>query len=168
MMTPNIISGAQYYKVGDYLTFGWNFTSVKAKPTAVNVLVSCSSANAQYTVAANMSYEDAMNVVWDTGKIAAQATEQQLLTNTYTLVIENANEKVATGVIQPGYFQSADSFQFGMYTPQTYTPWAEFNCPTCNAGLSLSEQHTLKFLFGMASITILSFTYFATGRFGVF
>jgi hypothetical protein len=30
------------------------------------------------------------------------------------------------------------------------------------------EQKTLRFLFGMVSITILSFTWFATGRFGVF
>jgi hypothetical protein len=44
----------------------------------------------------------------------------------------------------------------------------DFTCPTCNSGaMSLSEKQTWSFLFGMASITIFSFTWFATGRFGV-
>jgi len=168
MQTPNIMSGAQYYRVGDYVTFGWNFTSVLAKPTAINVIASCSANSAEYTIAANLTYDDQMKIVWDTNKYAATATAQQLLTNTYTLVIENSDEKIATGIAQAGYLGLVNQFTFGMYTPQPYTPWAEFNCPTCSAGISSMEKQTLGFLFAMTSITIMSFTYFATGRFGVF
>lgn len=124
MITPNIFSGAQYYRIGDYVTFGWNFTSVSAKPTAINVLATCSANSALYTISANMTYEDVMAVTWDTNLDQAQATAGNLLTNHYTLVIENANENAATKAAAAGYFAAASTYTFGMYTPQPYTPWA--------------------------------------------
>ena len=43
----------------------------------------------------------------------------------------------------------------------------DFVCATCSGALSNTERQTLKFLFGMGIITIMSFTWFA-GGFGVF
>ena len=53
-MTPAAPSTA-YFKIGDYVTFVWNFTSLEATPTAVNVMATC-KANAQlYTIAVNQT-----------------------------------------------------------------------------------------------------------------
>ncbi len=40
-------------------------------------------------------------------------------------------------------------------------------CAVCSAALSDTERQALKFMFGMASITVLSFTWFV-GGFGAF
>jgi hypothetical protein len=184
MATPNLLTGSQYYKVGDWVTFGWNFTSMQIKPSAVNVLATCSQASALWTIAANASYETSMKVLWDTNQYKTKQTPQ-LVMATYTLLIENANEAVATAIQHPGQLGTVNSFQFGMYLPQPYVPYSgefnyghlsrkllandcssDFNCPTCNGASTLKQTFTV--LFGMASITILSFTWFATGRFGVF
>lgn len=122
---------------------------------------------------------------WDTSVYATQAP--QLGTNQYTLSIADA-ELGMTGTSGAGYLNPLPMFTFGMYTPQPYTNysckslqcplgWRAINeanfdtawvCATCSSGaMSLSEKQTWGFLTGMASITVLSFTWFATGRFGV-
>lgn len=42
----------------------------------------------------------------------------------------------------------------------------EWKCATCSGALSDMERQTLKFVLGMCTITVLSFTWFA-GGFGV-
>ena len=39
----------------------------------------------------------------------------------------------------------------------------EWVCATCSGALSDMERQTLKFVFGMCAITVLSFTWFAGG-----
>ena len=122
MATPDIRSGAQYYKVGDWVTFGFNFTSVIATPVAVNVLASNSAANAEWTLAANMSYQPSVQILWDTNQYKGKNTPQ-LVMGTYTLRIENANQALATQVQAPGQLAAWQNFQFAMYTPAEYTPY---------------------------------------------
>jgi len=165
MITPAVIAGPQYFKIGDFVTFAWNYTSLSVTPTAIDVMASCALNNQLYPIALNQSVEATGAVTWDTGDYQASATIP-LLTETYTLVIYDANEDVSA-TAQAGYLAVQDQYTFGMYTPQPYTPLNEFRCATCSAALSLHERQALGLLLGTSIITILSFTFFA-GGFSVF
>lgn len=39
----------------------------------------------------------------------------------------------------------------------------DWKCPVCSGAISDMERQTLKFVFGMCAITILSFTWFVGG-----
>ena len=117
MVTPNIIFGAQYYKVGDFLTFAWNYTSLSVTPSGVDVLASCATNSQMYTLAMNQSVEATGSVTWDTG--ASQTVP--FLTGTYTLIIHDAAKDV-TASPQAGLLGTFSQFTFGMYIPQAYVP----------------------------------------------
>lgn len=164
LMTPAIASGSQYYKIGDYITFAWNYTSLSATPTAVNVMATC-KANAQlYTIASNLtiSANNTQGVVWDTGAYQATAVQNPLLTQTYTLIIYDAGSSISA-VAQAGYLAVYNSYSFGMYTPQAYTPLGEFSCATCSGALSESEKRVMGLVLGMGVLTVASFTWFVGG-----
>ena len=153
------MSGAQYYKIQDYVTFAWNFTSLSVTPTALDIMASCTTNSALYTIALNQSVSGATQAVtWDTGKYQSSATIP-LLVATYTLVIYDSDGSV-TDTPRAGYLGVFDQYTFGMYTPQPYTPIADFQCATCN-GASAMERQTWKFLLGMVAVTVLSFGWFA-------
>ncbi|KAL4889871.1 hypothetical protein BDV59DRAFT_185656 [Aspergillus ambiguus] len=164
MLTPS--NGATtYFKVGQYVTFAWNYTSLSVTPSAVNVVASCSLNSATYTISSNMSVEETGKVVWDTAKYQANATVP-LLTATYTLYVYDVDGKMGD-TAEAGHLGSQIGYNFGMYLPQSYTPLNHYYCATCNAAFSDSERQALKFAIGMAAITITSFTWFAGGL-GVF
>ncbi|PYH88255.1 hypothetical protein BO71DRAFT_454180 [Aspergillus ellipticus CBS 707.79] len=163
MLDP-ALTATTYFKIGNYVTFKWNYTSLSVTPTAVNVAASCSLNSATYTISSNMSVSPTGEVVWDTAKYQANATVP-LLTASYTLIVWDAG-KAITATASAGHL-SAASYTFGMYSPQPYTPLNGFICATCSFALSEMERLGLKFAVGMVAITIASFTWFA-GDFGVF
>ena len=163
MMTPAIASGEQYFKIGDYVTFGWNYTSLEATPTAVNVMATCTANTQLYTIAMNVTITNSTNAVtWDTGSYQATAVQDPLLTETYTLIIYDAARSISA-TAQAGYLAVYDSYTFGMYTPQPYTPLAEWQCVTCSAALSDNQRRALGMMLGMSVLTVLSFTWFVSG-----
>ncbi|MCJ1321899.1 hypothetical protein MMC15_007244 [Xylographa vitiligo] len=167
MLTPAAIAPASYYKIGDQITFGWNYTSLIVTPTAIDILATCSGCVSAYTLANNASVKETGSVVWDTSGYATGTNP--LLTESYTLIIHDAAQPT-TAAAQAGYLGTYDSFMFGMYIPQPYSDLGmdiDFVCATCSGALSNMERQTLKFLFGMGMITTISFTWFA-GGFGVF
>ena len=119
MLTPSAVAQPSYYKVGDQITFGWNYTSLVVTPTAVDILVSCAANDATYTLSTNASVKETGSVVWDTK--ADESGTTPLLTDTYTLIIHDAAQAV-TAVGKSGYLGTFNSFTFGMYLPQPYTP----------------------------------------------
>ncbi|KAF2432697.1 hypothetical protein EJ08DRAFT_108695 [Tothia fuscella] len=157
LKTPNPFSGSAFYKIGDYVTFGWNYTNLLATPTAINVVASCKKNQAIYTIAANQTFEESARVVWDTGKYQKTGVPQ-LLTEQYHLIIYDANSSIDS--LEYGHLSGGVGTVFGMYTPQPYTPWAEYTCPSCSAAMSQMERQTLGFLLGMMTVTSLSFTWF--------
>lgn len=165
MVTPAAISGQQYYKIGEWVTFAWNYTSLSVTPTAIDVLATCTANQGTYTLTLNQSTQETGKIFWDTGAYQSTAT-LPLLTETYTLLIFDADSSVSA-TAQAGYLAVYNQYTFGMYTPQPYTPWSDYHCPTCSAALSSTERQALGFLFAMCTITVLSFTWFA-GDFGVF
>ncbi|EME41751.1 hypothetical protein DOTSEDRAFT_177088 [Dothistroma septosporum NZE10] len=157
MITPNAET-SKYYKIRDYVTFAWNYTSLSVTPSNIDVLASCSLNSQTYTIAANLSVEETQTIVWDTGKYQATGTVP-LLTETYTLIIHDAAKDV-TQVAQAGYLGTYDQFTFGMYLPQSYTPMADWVCATCNSALSPAERQVMWAVLSMAGLTVLSFTWF--------
>jgi hypothetical protein len=122
MVTPAPISGAQYYKVGDFVTFAWNYTSLEVTPSAVDILATCTANQATYTLAVNQTVQETGMVIWDTGEFQKTATIP-LLTETYTLIIYDAESSVSA-TAKAGYLAPYKQFQFGMYTPKAYTPFS--------------------------------------------
>ncbi|KAJ5273494.1 hypothetical protein N7478_008619 [Penicillium angulare] len=164
MLTPDSTS-TSYYQIGQNITFVWNYTSLVVKPTAVDVVASCSLNSETYTVTKNMSMEATGTVIWDTGKYESSATIP-LLTATYTLFVYDS-EKSLSDTASAGYLSSSVGYSFSMYYPHSPTALPSFQCVTCNGALSEISKQGLKFVFGMATITLLSFTWFA-GTFGLF
>ena len=119
MLTPST-GASSYYKIGEHVTFVWNYTSLLVTPSAVNVVASCSLNSATYTISSNMSVEETGKVVWDTKKYQANATVP-LLTATYTLVIYDVDSEIGD-TAGPGELSSQNQLNFGMYVPQSYTP----------------------------------------------
>jgi hypothetical protein len=114
LISPAAASGAQYYRVGEYVTFQWNYTSLSITPSYVDVLASCSLNSATYTIAANMSVEPTGAVTWDTGNFP-EASTSPFPVASYTLVIYDSSEEV-TAVASAGYLEPYDQYIFGMYT----------------------------------------------------
>jgi hypothetical protein len=164
MITPNAMSPASYYKIQDQITFAWNYTSLQKNPSAVDVMATCTANNALYTIAVNETWEQVQTIVWDTGKYQATGTIP-LLTETYTLIIHDA-AKAESATASPGYLGTWKQFTFGMYSPQPYTPMADYVCATCSSAMSLMEKQTYAFLFSMVGVTVLTFGWF-TGAAGL-
>jgi len=163
MITPAVISGPQYFKIGDYVTFAWNYTSLLETPTAINIMATCTANQQLYTLAANQTVGNATGAVtWDTGAYQSTALSDPLLTETYTLIIYDAQSSISA-TAQAGYLAVYDQYTFGMYTPQPYTPLNEFKCATCSGALSDMERRALGMVLGMSVITVLSFTWFVGG-----
>ncbi|KAK0099620.1 hypothetical protein ONS95_013483 [Cadophora gregata] len=162
LITPNAQT-TSYYKIGDHVTFAWNYTSLSATPTAINILASCSANSQTYTLAMNQTITNATGALtWDTGAYQATAVQNPLLTQTYTLIIYDADSSVSAAAAA-GYLATFNSYQFGMYVPQAYTPLADFVCATCSGALGDMERRALGMMLGMGVLTLLSFTWFVGG-----
>ncbi|KAH7393598.1 hypothetical protein BKA64DRAFT_695960 [Cadophora sp. MPI-SDFR-AT-0126] len=162
LITPNAMS-TSYYKIGEQVTFAWNYTSLSATPTAINILASCSANSQTYTLAMNHTVSNATGAVtWDTGAYQATAVQNPLLTQTYTLIIYDADSSVSA-VAAAGYLSTFNSYTFGMYVPQAYTPLADYVCATCSGAFGDMERRALGMMLGMALLTVLSFTWFVGG-----
>lgn len=109
-----------YYKIGQKVTFAWNYTSLSVTPSGVNVVASCSLNDATYTLTSNMSVKQTGSVTWDTGEYQATATVP-LLTATYTLIVYDESHPIDY-VAPAGYLGTDNQLQFGMYLPQPYIP----------------------------------------------
>lgn len=72
MKNPSVFDGYQLYKIGDKVTFAWNYTSLQVTPTALNIEAFCTLGARRFDIASNVS-ADTTEVVWDTGKFQQTA-----------------------------------------------------------------------------------------------
>ncbi|KAK9417148.1 hypothetical protein SUNI508_09166 [Seiridium unicorne] len=166
MITPVTTSATALYRIGETVTWQWNYTSLQGTPTAIDVLVSCSVATETWTLTQNMTFEPTGTYIWDTNSYAQTAVASPLLTEEYTLIIYDADSSISA-TAEPGYLSVYNQFTFGMYTSRPYKDLGEWKCVTCNSANSNLDSQALKFAVGMATITVLTFTWFVAG-FGVF
>ncbi|KAH0280770.1 hypothetical protein KCU91_g792, partial [Aureobasidium melanogenum] len=168
MITPNIYSSSSYYKVGDYVTFAWNMTSLSVTPTALDILASCAANQNLYTLAVNQTVNGSTGAVtWDTGNYQATATIP-LLTETYTLIIMDAAMPAISATAAYGGLPVYSGHRFGMYTPQPYSNTSGndteiYTCVTCKSAASSLESQSLAFIFSIVFITIATYTTLLSG-----
>lgn len=163
MITPSALASSQLYKIGDYITWGWNYTNVQATPTAVDVLVSCSDASATWTLTQNMTFATPGSFTWDTQAYQTQNVENPLLVAKYTLIIYDSDSSLAA-TSEAGYLAAFTGFTFTLYTPQPYTPLSSgWVCATCSGGVSDIDKRAFGAVVAMSVVTVFSFTWFVTG-----
>ena len=121
LLTPAALAQTTYYKIGDSVSFVWNYTSLSVTPSNVDILVTCTANSATYTISSNASFASTGSVVWDTAP--DETGTAPLLTETYTLVIHDAAKDV-TQVADAGHLGTFNQYAFGMYIRQNYTPRA--------------------------------------------
>jgi hypothetical protein len=162
MITPAATQQAtNLYKIGETITWGWNYTNLQGTPTAVDVLVSIQS-TATFTLTQNMTFATPQVYKWDTKQYEADNIGNPLLTDEYTLVIYDADGS-PTQTAEAGYLAPFSGFKFGLYQPQAATPLSEWTCATCSAALGSTERRAIGMAAAMSVVTVLSFTWFVVG-----
>jgi len=163
MITPAATAPLQLYKIGDTVTWVWNYTNLQGPPTAVDVLASVSTASRTYTLTQNMTFATQASYTWDTGAFQSDNKGNQLITEQYTLIIFDAESSISA-TPEAGYLGTFQQFTFGMYSPQPYTPLASgWSCASCSAAVSDTDKRAIGFALAMCVVTVLSFTWFVTG-----
>lgn len=162
MLTPaTSVTPTPLYMIGDNVTFGWNYTSLLATPTAVDVLLTCTVNSATWTLTSNMTFQTQVSYVWNSAN-TNDDVENPLLTDMYTMIIKDTNADI-TAMPTPGYLSTYSQFYFGMYKNLPYVSYDQWTCPGSCSSASGPTTHAIAFLFGMSLITFLSFTWFVTG-----
>ncbi|RFU81462.1 hypothetical protein TARUN_727 [Trichoderma arundinaceum] len=162
MQTPAVTAAsAALYKIGDFVTWGWNYTNLLGTPTAVDVLISCSANTGTWTLTSNMTFKTSGSYTWDSS-VQESSVEEPLPVAMYTLIIKDSDASIS-GIPDPGYLGTFSQFTFGLYTPQPYVPFNEWKCDSCNAALSKFDHQALGFAITMGLVTVLSFTWFVSG-----
>ncbi|UKZ68913.1 uncharacterized protein TrAtP1_009931 [Trichoderma atroviride] len=162
LQTPGVFAaGAALYRIGDYVTWGWNYTNLLGTPTAIDVLISCSAVSETWTLTANMTFKTSVAYTWNSS-VQATDVSQPLSNNMYTLIIKDSDAAV-TQIPDPGYLGSYSQYTFGLYTSQPYVDYDQWSCDACNAALAKFDHHALGFAITMGLVTVLSFTWFVSG-----
>ncbi|OAR01807.1 hypothetical protein LLEC1_00677 [Akanthomyces lecanii] len=164
MIVPaNTALGTALYRISDYVTFSWNYTSLQGTPTAVDVLASCSAARATWTLTGNMTFATSVEYVWDTTDQANDAN-QPLLTEQYSLIIKDSDISFNDRP-EPGYLGTNPALTFGLYAGKPYQNLSTWTCPGCHtsAASSTIDGQAIKFAATMSVATILGFTWFVAG-----
>lgn len=122
------------YKLGDFVTFSWNYTNLLGEPTAVDVLAVDSSASQTHTLTQNMTFEKPAQYTWDTEEYQKEnGATKALRVAEYTLVIHDSDGS-PTDTADAGYLAPFNQLYFGMYEPKEYQPIGEWVCTVCQSG----------------------------------
>ncbi|KAG0703656.1 hypothetical protein DFH29DRAFT_915558 [Suillus ampliporus] len=117
------IQSTSYYKIApsEYITFGWNFTSIVVTPTAITVAAVGANGNT-YPVGPTDGVlpGTAQSVVWYPYGYQIANPSLPLVQASYTLHIWASGGPSAAPT--PGYLAPNSELVFAMYTPQAYTP----------------------------------------------
>ncbi|KAL2129495.1 hypothetical protein VTI74DRAFT_7682 [Chaetomium olivicolor] len=163
MVTPAATAGYQLYKIGDFVTWGWNYTNVQGTPTAIDLYVKCSKVPSPWTVTQNMSFADPGSYTWDTKAFQSAHVVNPLLTEEYTLVVADADGGISA-TPEPGYLAPANGAVFGLYEPQEYHDNGDgYQCASCSGAMSGLDNRAVGVAVVMSAATVLSFTWFVAG-----
>ncbi|KAG1848513.1 hypothetical protein DFJ58DRAFT_796142 [Suillus subalutaceus] len=117
------IQSESYYKIApsEYVTFGWNFSSLVVTPTALTVAAVGANGNT-YPVGPTDGVipGTAQSVVWYPYGYQTANPSLPLAQESYTLHIWAQGGPSAFP--SPGYLEPNSELEFAMYTPQAYTP----------------------------------------------
>lgn len=163
IIEPATTAAMPLYRIDntDPITWKWNYTSLQGKPSAIDVLISCSRATATWTLTQNMTFAPTATFTWDSNEYQKKQIGNQLPVEQYTLLIHDADGSF-TDTPEPGYLAPYAGFKFGLYTAKPYSDLNEWKCATCSAAAGL-DRHALGFAVSMTLLTVLSFTWYVTG-----
>jgi hypothetical protein len=165
MVTPAITAGTQLYKIGDYVTWGWNYTNLQGTPTAIDLYVKCSKVPQPWTLTQNMTFASPGTYTWDTGAFQRENYRSPLPVEQYTLVIADADGGISA-TPEPGYLAPYAGFYFGIYTALPYSNSSDgWQCASCSGaakGTGL-DRGAVGVAVVMSTVTVLSFTWFVAG-----
>lgn len=126
LMTQPPQTAVSFYKIGSSqtITFGWNFTSLFRDPQSLTVSAICDNGNT-YPVGPTDGVlpGTATQLLWDVQ--AWQENNPQLPLAQGTCTLTMWDERGATALPSPGFMQTFNDLQFGLYTPQPYTALAD-------------------------------------------
>jgi len=139
-MTQPPQTAVSFYKIApsQTVTFGWNFTSLLQDSQSLTVSAICDNGNTYPVGPTDGALPGtATEVLWDLNAWQTKNPQLPLAQGTCTLTMWDNRGK--TALPKPGLFQPFSNLQFGLYTPQPYTPLAEgWTCPECRNGSVLS------------------------------
>ncbi|KAK7747131.1 hypothetical protein SLS62_009186 [Diatrype stigma] len=168
MISPPTTAGSQYYKIEapTPITWVWNYTSLQGTPTAIDVMVSCSTATASWTLTQNMTFEETASFTWDTRAYQTSHVDNKLVTAEYTLIIWDADTSYSD-TAEAGYLAPFNTWRFGLYAAQPYHNLSDWECVTCSAANAGLDRSAFKFAASMSLITVLTFTWYVVGVAGL-
>ncbi|KAK4193590.1 hypothetical protein QBC35DRAFT_479658 [Podospora australis] len=168
MVTPDVFAGNQLYKLGDFVTWQWNYTNLQGTPTAIDVLITNTDAKATWTLTHNMTFSEVGKFTWDTKPYTTDLGQPLLDMAQYTLMIHDS-EGSPTDRPEPGYLAPFTNWKFGMYKGQSYTDSADgYVCASCSGANGLGiDRKAMGAAVTMSIVTVLSFTWFVAGFGGV-
>lgn len=162
MIIPAVTAGYPLYKIGDTVTFEWNYTGLIITPAKINVVAHCSAVAADFTIARNISASQTQ-VEWDTGEAQKGDSVKLPLEATYTLNIYDAS-KTMNDNAERGHLQPFSGLQFGMYSPRPYVQNNEFVCATCDPNMANTlDKYTIRMMIAMGLMAVTSFVWFIAG-----
>jgi len=139
--TQPAMTAVSYFKLAPSytVTFGWNMTDVLVTPTSLTFSAFCSSNKNTYPVGSISVPGTATSLTWVPWAYQAGQGGQQtpLVQGTYTLMVQD--ERGTTAIGSAGRFNYNNQLTFAFYTPQPYTPLAQWTCAAC-----ASSAHSLR------------------------
>ncbi|ORX40480.1 hypothetical protein BD324DRAFT_3116 [Kockovaella imperatae] len=156
---PPSTGEASYYKIasGEYITFGWNFTSLYVQPEHLTIIASCSANGNTYPVGptaspSNTLAANATNVVWSPWEW--EQIQGQVPFAEATYVLKMWDQRGPDVGIKGGYLSPYAGTEFALYRPGPYVSIADgWTCSTCNAGFErLSDPLGLAAMLTFASV----------------
>ncbi|KAG2136540.1 uncharacterized protein EDB93DRAFT_783205 [Suillus bovinus] len=152
------IQSNSYYKIApsEYVTFGWNFSSILVTPTALTVSAVANGNTYPIGPSDGVIPGTAQSVVWYPYGYQTANPSLPLVQASYTLHIWAQGGPSAFP--SPGYMEPNSELIFAMYTPQGYTPLASgWQCAGCSGALpQLRINSALPCVVAMIVIMLLS------------
>ena len=109
MITPAMTSST-YIKIGDEVTFVWNYTNLIVTPSKIDVVAS--NTDGAWTIASNITCKETGSVVWNTSDEATP-----LPMESYTFIVYDSEEG-PTAVPKAGHLSPYQNYPFAMYSPR--------------------------------------------------
>ncbi|WVR09673.1 hypothetical protein IAU60_006748 [Kwoniella sp. DSM 27419] len=161
---PPSTASASYYKIAkdNWITFGWNLTSLYVTPQSLTVVASCSANGNVYPVGPNPTASNAnvfrgntTQVVWNPYDWEQVPGQVPFAEATYVLKIWD--ERGDGAAVKGGYLSPYAGTNFAMYRPAQYTSLGDgWTCSTCSDALYTLSQPAHLAILTTLLVTLLS------------
>lgn len=160
-MTQPALTDIPLFRIGTNVTLGWTYTGLLATPTAVDVILTQTSAHATWTLTGNMSFATAVSYVWDT-TVQGNDKKSPLLSTDYQLIIKDSDVALSDQ-LKPGYLRPDSVQKIILYRAADYVPLPEYHCIGCSNAASSLHGGALGLALTMSALTVATFTMFVAG-----